>query len=165
MLCIVADLATDWRQLDERIEAVTDEIETLAKSDDSCRRVMTVPGIGPIISSAMVAAIGSGGAFARMTSGASATSSAANLRPRSALSSLERMSAWMLTPSVQPACWRAFWNAATPACPSRLLDAQYKSTPMRRICPNCCARAASGHIATLLISASRRLTGSPTAED
>jgi transposase len=59
------NLASDWRQLDERIEAVTDEIETLAKSDDSCRRVMTVPGIGPIISSAMVAAIGSGGAFAR----------------------------------------------------------------------------------------------------
>ena len=41
MIRIVADLASDWRQLDERIEAVTDEIETLAKSDDSCRRVMT----------------------------------------------------------------------------------------------------------------------------
>ena len=65
MVRIIADLASDWRQLDERIEAVTDEIETLAKSDDSCRRVMTVPGIGPIISSAMVAAIGSGAAFAR----------------------------------------------------------------------------------------------------
>ena len=65
MVRIVADLASDWRQLDERIEPVTDEIETLAKSDDSCRRVMTVPGIGPIISSAMVAAIGNGAAFAR----------------------------------------------------------------------------------------------------
>ena len=65
MIRIVADLASDWRQLDERIELVTDEIETLAKSDDSCRRVMTVPGIGPIISSAMVAAIGSGAAFAK----------------------------------------------------------------------------------------------------
>src|SRR6185437_11320816 len=65
MVRMVADLASDWRQLDERIEAVTDEIKTLAKSDDSCRRVMTVPGIGPIISSAMVAAIGSGAAFAR----------------------------------------------------------------------------------------------------
>ena len=65
MVRIVSDLAGDWRQLDERLETVTDEIETLAKSDDSCRRVMTVPGIGPIISSAMVAAIGSGAAFAR----------------------------------------------------------------------------------------------------
>jgi transposase len=41
MVRIVADLASDWRQLDERIEVVTDEIETLAKSDSSCRRVMT----------------------------------------------------------------------------------------------------------------------------
>jgi transposase len=65
MVRIVADLASDWRWLDERIEPVTDEIETLAKSDDGCRRVMTVPGIGPIISSAMVAAIGNGAAFAR----------------------------------------------------------------------------------------------------
>ena len=62
MVRIVADLASDWRQLDERIEPVTDEIETLAKSDGGCRRVMTVPGIGPIISSAMIAAIGNGAA-------------------------------------------------------------------------------------------------------
>jgi transposase len=65
MIRIVSDLVGDWRQLDERIETVTDEIETLAKSDDNCRRVMTVPGIGPLISSAMVAAIGNGTAFAK----------------------------------------------------------------------------------------------------
>ena len=65
MVRIISDLVGDWRQLDERIETVTDEIETLAKSDDSCRRVMTVPGIGPLISSAMVAAIGNGTAFAK----------------------------------------------------------------------------------------------------
>ena len=40
---------------------MTDEIETLTKSDDSCRRVMTVPGIGPLISSA----IGNGTAVAK----------------------------------------------------------------------------------------------------
>ena len=65
MVRIISDLVGDWRQLDERIETVTDEIETLAKSDDNCRRMMTVPGIGPIISSAMVAAIGNGTAFAK----------------------------------------------------------------------------------------------------
>ena len=62
MVRIVTELAGDWRRLDERIETVTDEIEALAKSDDCCRRVMTVPGIGPIISSAIVAAIGTGDA-------------------------------------------------------------------------------------------------------
>ena len=44
---------------------MTDEIETLAQSDDNCRKVRTVPGIGPLISSAMVAAIGNGTAFAK----------------------------------------------------------------------------------------------------
>src|ERR1700738_3676120 len=65
MIRIVEDLVGDWSHLDERIENVTDEIEALARGDASCRQLMTVPGIGPIIASAMVAAIGNGIAFAR----------------------------------------------------------------------------------------------------
>src|SRR6201982_3966602 len=65
MARIVSDLAGDWRQLGDRIAHVTDEIETLANNDDSCRRGRDVPGLGPIISSAMVAAIGNGSAFSR----------------------------------------------------------------------------------------------------
>ena len=62
---IIEDLSGDWRRLDERIKNVTDEIEELAQGTEGCRQLMTVPGIGPIIASAMVAAIGSGTAFAR----------------------------------------------------------------------------------------------------
>ena len=62
---IIEDLSGDWRRLDERIEHVTEEIEELAHATDSCRRLMTIPGIGPIIASAMVAAVGSGAAFAK----------------------------------------------------------------------------------------------------
>src|SRR5271169_3333787 len=62
---IIEDLSGDWRRLDERIEHVTEEIEELAQGTEGCRQLMTVPGIGPIIASAMVAAIGSGTAFAR----------------------------------------------------------------------------------------------------
>jgi len=65
MIRIIGDLVEDWARLDERIETVTDEIEGLARADVSCRRLMTVPGIGPIIASAMVAAIGDGTAFAK----------------------------------------------------------------------------------------------------
>ena len=65
MVRIVENLVGDWSHLDERIENVTDEIEALARGDASCRQLMTVPGIGPIIASAMVAAIGNGIAFAR----------------------------------------------------------------------------------------------------
>ena len=52
MVRIVEDLAGDWHRLDERIEAVTSEIEALADRDPACERLMMVPGIGPIISSA-----------------------------------------------------------------------------------------------------------------
>src|SRR5262249_47571622 len=65
MLRVVEDLAGDWRRLDERIEGLSSEIEALARQDKSCERLMTVPGIGPIISSAMVAAIGTGDAFSK----------------------------------------------------------------------------------------------------
>ena len=63
MVGLIADLAQDWRRLDERIAAVSAEIEALAWQDDSCQRLMTVPGVGPIISSAVVAAIGNGSGF------------------------------------------------------------------------------------------------------
>ncbi|QOG23424.1 MULTISPECIES: IS110 family transposase [Bradyrhizobium] len=65
MLRIIEGLAEDWRRLDERIEGLSNEIETLARQDQACQRLMTVPGIGPIISSAMVAAIGTGDVFSK----------------------------------------------------------------------------------------------------
>src|SRR6201984_2922562 len=60
---LIADLAQDWRRLDERMAAVSAEIEVLAEQDHSCQRLMSVPGVGPIISSAVVAAIGNGTGF------------------------------------------------------------------------------------------------------
>jgi transposase len=65
MVRLVEDLVGDWRRLDERIEGLSGEIDGLARRDAGCERLMSVPGIGPIISSAMVAAIGAGDAFAK----------------------------------------------------------------------------------------------------
>ena len=65
MLRVIEELAGDWRRLDERIDGLSQEIEALARQDPACERLMTVPGIGPIISSAMVAAIGNGAAFTK----------------------------------------------------------------------------------------------------
>jgi transposase len=65
MLRIIEGLADDWHRLDERIEFLSSEIGALACGDPACDRLMTVPGIGPIISSAMVAAIGNGAAFTK----------------------------------------------------------------------------------------------------
>ena len=65
MLRVIEGLAGDWRRLDERIEILSREIETIARQDAGCDRLMSVPGIGPIISSAVVAAIGSGDVFSK----------------------------------------------------------------------------------------------------
>ena len=65
MVHVIEDLATDWHRLDERIEGLSSESEALARHDAGCARLMTVPGVGPIISSAMVAAIGDGAVFAK----------------------------------------------------------------------------------------------------
>jgi len=65
MVRVIEGLAEDWRRLDERIDHLSDEITALARQDVGCERLVSVPGIGPIISSAMVAAIGSGDAFTK----------------------------------------------------------------------------------------------------
>src|SRR5712672_2448849 len=68
---IIEDLAGDWRRLDERIEGLSAAITSLVEKDAACERLMTVPGIGPIISSAMVAAIGNGEVFSKGRDGRS----------------------------------------------------------------------------------------------
>jgi transposase len=65
MVRVIRDLAEDWRRLDERIDQLSSEIAVLVRQDAGCERLMSVPGIGPIISSAMVAAIGTGEAFSK----------------------------------------------------------------------------------------------------
>ncbi|MCS3928910.1 transposase [Bradyrhizobium elkanii] len=55
----------DWRRLDERIEGLSNEIEAVARLNAGCERLIRVPGIGPIISNAMVAAIGARDVFSK----------------------------------------------------------------------------------------------------
>jgi transposase len=65
MIHLIEDLAGDWRHLEERIETLTRDITALARQDGGCRRRMGIPGVGVITASAMVAAVGTGAAFAK----------------------------------------------------------------------------------------------------
>jgi transposase len=65
MIHLLEDLAADWRQLDERIDAITRDITALARQDVGCQRLMGIPGGGVITASAVVAAVGTGAAFAK----------------------------------------------------------------------------------------------------
>ena len=57
--------ALHWLWLDRRIEDVLTEIEEISRTEENCANIMSIPGIGPMISTAMVAAIGKGEAFDR----------------------------------------------------------------------------------------------------
>src|SRR3990172_5726862 len=65
MQTLIVDLHEDWLRLDARIDTITQEIEEISRRERSCQKLMSVPGIGPLISTAMVAAIGTGEAFER----------------------------------------------------------------------------------------------------
>lgn len=60
---LLADLFDDLHRLEERIAEVTREIEALVSRDEVARRLMTIPGIGPLASSALIAAVGQGRQF------------------------------------------------------------------------------------------------------
>src|SRR5215831_4809328 len=92
--------------------------------------------------------------LARMTSGASASSSAAYWRMRSASPAPQRASMRTLPGTVQPACRSPCTNAPMRACPSASSAVVDMSTPTRRV-PLCCARAACGYDAAAPPSSDR----------
>jgi transposase len=122
MLHVIEDLAGDWRRLDERIDALSDEIMTLARQDKGCERLMTVPGIGPIISSAMVAAIGSGDAFSKgrdfgawlglvpkqMSTGDRTILGSISKRGNRYLRTLFVQAAWVVLVKIKPEGWERY---------------------------------------------------------
>lgn len=62
---LVADLVEEWERLDARIKAFDVEFVALARSNPAMRRLSTVPGIGPINATALVAAVGDARAFGK----------------------------------------------------------------------------------------------------
>ena len=62
---LVSDLREEWQALDDRITAFDTEFVFQARTDAAARRLATVPGIGSINATALVAAVGDGRAFAR----------------------------------------------------------------------------------------------------
>jgi transposase len=65
MRSMLGDLFEDVGRLDQRIATVTREIEGLAARDDRARRLMTIPGVGPLAATALLAAVGDGRQFRR----------------------------------------------------------------------------------------------------
>jgi len=62
---LLAHLWQEWKTLNSDIERVSDEIDAIAGQDAACQRLRQIPGVGPLVATATVAAIGNGAAFHR----------------------------------------------------------------------------------------------------
>lgn len=62
---LLAGLAEDLRYLDARIDGYDGEIAVMAKELPAARRLMALQGVGPVIATALVAALGAGDGFRR----------------------------------------------------------------------------------------------------
>src|SRR6195952_5147136 len=60
---LVSLLWNEWKDLQQQIVAMNEEVEQIASSDPACQRLRQIPGIGPLVATAIVAAIGNGAAF------------------------------------------------------------------------------------------------------
>ncbi len=63
MLTWVADARAQWLELDRRIAAFDSEFAAFVKESQDTRRLVTIPGVGVTIASALIAAIGNAEAF------------------------------------------------------------------------------------------------------
>src|SRR5229473_4883921 len=62
---LLDDMLDQWRGLDRRIAALDDEFAAMARNDPAARRLATIPGVGVLNATALVAAIGDGRTFSR----------------------------------------------------------------------------------------------------
>jgi transposase len=62
---LVEDQRAEWRELDRRISAFDEEFALHARTDEAARLLTTIPGIGPLNATALVAAVGKAETFGR----------------------------------------------------------------------------------------------------
>jgi transposase len=60
---VLAQLQGEWRQLQSQIDEADALIARSASEHEPCRRLMAIPGIGPVTATAVVASIGNGAEF------------------------------------------------------------------------------------------------------
>jgi transposase len=63
MQSLIDLLWKEWKSVEDQIEGLSLKLEQISDADPGCTRIRQIPGIGPIVATAIVAAIGNGAAF------------------------------------------------------------------------------------------------------
>jgi len=62
---LVAEIREEWSSLDQRIDALDREFVEHARADEAARRLISIPGVGPMTATALRAAANDASAFSR----------------------------------------------------------------------------------------------------
>jgi transposase len=65
MVFLLGDMRERWDELDRRIAAFDAEFAAMARTDERARRLTSIPGIGALNATALVAAVGDAATFAK----------------------------------------------------------------------------------------------------
>ena len=60
---LVNVLWSEWKLIEQQLDELNDELERICAADAGCTRIRQIPGIGPVVATTIVAAIGNGAAF------------------------------------------------------------------------------------------------------
>ena len=112
MILLVEDARTQWAELDRRIAAFDAEFVRWAKENEDARRLTTIPGVGAIIASALVAA-----SVMRKASAAAAISPPGSVWFRGSS-----------PPAASRSCWGSA-SAATDICARQLIHGARAALP------------------------------------
>src|SRR5271156_582718 len=63
VLVLLSELKLELAQLAEKIDRADQSIAQIARENEACRRLVTMPGVGPVTATAIIATIGNGAAF------------------------------------------------------------------------------------------------------
>jgi transposase len=63
VLVLLAELKQELEQLAEKIDRADESLEKIARENEACRRLVVMPGVGPVTATAIIATIGNGAAF------------------------------------------------------------------------------------------------------
>src|SRR6202048_4515136 len=63
VLVLLAELKQELEQLAEKIDRADKSVEKIARENEACRRLVKMPGVGPVTATAIIATIGNGTAF------------------------------------------------------------------------------------------------------
>ncbi|MFC5423570.1 IS110 family transposase [Bosea eneae] len=62
---LVGELCVEWKELDAKITALNGEFVELARHDAAARRLTSIPGVGALNATALIAAVGNASSFAK----------------------------------------------------------------------------------------------------